>query len=33
MNKVGIETVHYADLETLSVLGVWNQRWVHVYGE
>jgi hypothetical protein len=29
----GIETVHYADLETLSVLGVWSQRWVRIYGE
>lgn len=28
-----IRTVHYADLETLSVLGVWTQRWVTIYGE
>jgi len=28
----GFEEVRYADLETLSVLGVWTQRWVHVYG-
>lgn len=24
--------VDYADLETLSVLGVWTQRWVRIYG-
>ena len=30
--KHGIETVHYADMETLSVLGVWHQYTVHVYG-
>jgi len=29
----GIHTVHYADLETLSILGVWTQRWVRIYGE
>ena len=29
----GLTTVHYADLETLSVLGIWNQYWLHVYGE
>ena len=29
----GIETVHYADLETLSVLGLFNLYTVHVYGE
>jgi hypothetical protein len=29
----GFETVYYADLETLSVLGIWNQRFVHVYGK
>ena len=28
----GLEEVYYADLETLSVLGIWTQRWVHVYG-
>lgn len=28
----GFETVHYADLETLRVLGVWTQEWAHVYG-
>ena len=31
--RAGIETVYYADLETLSVLGVWTQRTIHVYGE
>ena len=29
----GIETVYYADLETISVAGVWTQRWIHIYGE
>ncbi|NOT32299.1 MAG: hypothetical protein HOP15_17775 [Planctomycetes bacterium] len=28
----GFDKVHYADLETLSVLGIWTQQWVHVYG-
>ena len=31
--RVGITTIHYADLETLSVLGVWTQHWAVVYGE
>ena len=31
--RAGIETVYYADLETLSVLGLWTQRTIHVYGE
>jgi len=31
--REGIETVYYADLETLSVLlGIWRQRTVHIYG-
>jgi hypothetical protein len=29
----GIETVYYADLETVSVLGLFTQRTIHVYGE
>ncbi len=29
----GIDTVYYADLEVLSVLGIWNQYIVHVYGK
>jgi hypothetical protein len=29
----GFTRVHYADLETLSVLGIWTQRWARVYGE
>jgi hypothetical protein len=28
----GFETIHYADLETLVVLGIWRQEWAHVYG-
>jgi len=31
--SAGITTVHYADLEILSVLGIWTQRWAVVYGE
>lgn len=30
--KNGMQEVHMADLETLSVLGVWHQYTVHVYG-
>jgi len=30
--KHGMKTIHYADLERLSVLGVWYQYTVHVYG-
>jgi hypothetical protein len=30
--KYGIEEIQYADVETLSVLGLWTQRWVHIYG-
>ena len=29
----GIQTVFYADLETLRIMGVWTQQWVLVYGE
>ncbi|HEB51756.1 MAG TPA: hypothetical protein ENI87_00735 [bacterium] len=28
----GMEEVYFADLETLSILGIWTQRWIHVYG-
>ena len=28
----GIEHVQYADLEIFSILGIWTQRYVHVYG-
>ncbi len=30
--REGIETIQYADIEVLSVLGMWNQYWVHIYG-
>jgi hypothetical protein len=30
--KAGFSEIYYADLETLSVLGIWTQRWAHVYG-
>lgn len=26
------EEIYYADFELLSVLGIWTQTWVHVYG-
>ncbi len=29
----GFKKIHYADLETLSVLGFWTQYTAHVYGE
>ena len=29
----GMETVYYADLESLSILGIWKQYTVHVYGK
>ena len=29
----GIETVYFADLETLSILSIWNKYTVHVYGK
>lgn len=28
----GFEKVYYADLETLSVFGIWKQEWALVYG-
>jgi len=30
--KYGFEELYYADLETLSILGVWTQQWLHLYG-
>ena len=32
MKRAGLTEVYYADLETLSVLGIWTQRYVIVYG-
>ncbi|MCP4114610.1 MAG: hypothetical protein GY737_04270 [Desulfobacteraceae bacterium] len=29
----GLETVYYADLEELNVLGVWKQYTIHIYGK
>jgi hypothetical protein len=31
--KNGLNEIFFADLETLRVLGVWNQYTVHVYGK
>lgn len=31
--KNEMETIYYADLEFLSVLGLWNRYTVHVYGK
>jgi len=28
----GLEQIHYADFEVLSVLGIWTRRWIHLYG-
>ncbi len=33
LEGAGIETVHYADLETRSILGIWTERWLRGYGE
>ena len=33
MAKAGITKIYYADIQTLSVLGFWRQRWIYVYGE
>ena len=33
MAEAGMEKAYYADLETRSFLGVWTQRWLHIYGE
>ena len=30
--KQGMETIYYADLETLRILGLWRQYKVHIYG-
>ncbi|MBM4013707.1 MAG: hypothetical protein FJ293_01925 [Planctomycetes bacterium] len=32
MRRNGLEEVHYADLETFNVLGIWQQYTVHAYG-
>lgn len=32
-SDAGFDTIYYADVETLSILGVWTQRWVLVYGD
>jgi hypothetical protein len=29
----GMKRLYYADVETLTILRFWTQRWVHVYGE
>lgn len=31
--KNGLNELYFADLETLSVLGIWNQYTVHLYGK
>lgn len=30
--QAGFSEIYYADLETFSVLGIWSQYSVHVYG-
>jgi hypothetical protein len=30
--RSGIETICFADLETTSIMGVWNRYRIHVYG-
>lgn len=29
----GFKRIYYADVETRTVLGIWQERWVLVYGE
>ncbi len=31
--KHGMKKVHYADMEYFSILGIWREEVVHVYGE
>jgi len=31
--KQGMQEVYFADLETFSILRVWNQYTVHIYGK
>ena len=31
--KNGLEAIYFADLETFSILGIWSQYRVHVYGK
>jgi hypothetical protein len=31
--KKGLQEIYFADLETLKILGIWNQYTVHVYGK
>ena len=32
-HKQGLQELYFADLETFSILNVWNQYTVHVYGK
>ena len=31
--QAGFDEIYYADLQTFSILGIWTQRRVRVYGE
>lgn len=31
--ELGLKRIHYADLETLSILGIFTRRKAHIYGE
>ena len=33
VKQSGLKTVYSADLEKLSILGLWNQYTVHLYGQ
>ena len=33
VRDAGLSRVAYADLERRSILGIWSQTWVRVYGE
>ena len=30
--RAGLDEAYYADVTTMTILGIWTQRWVHVYG-
>ena len=31
--RAGLDEAYYADVTTMTILGIWTQRWVHVYGK
>lgn len=33
MRAKDMTRVYYADIETLSFMGLWTQQWIHIYGD